>query len=52
MKSSILLKPPEMDYSIGLLELATDYGAGISVEARGDDTIFLIADLVLEAAEN
>lgn len=47
-----LLSSGPLSPFIGLLELATDYGAGISVEAHGDDTIFLIADLVLEAAES
>ena len=37
--------------NIGLLELAVDYKAGISVDAAGDDAIVLRAELSLEEAE-
>jgi hypothetical protein len=46
-----LLSSGSLSPIIGLLELAVDYAADISVELQ-DDTILLIADLILEAAES
>lgn len=41
-----------LDPDIGLLELAADYNAKMSVERAGNGTIRLVADLALENAED
>lgn len=46
-----LLSSGPLSPVIGLFELAVDYAADISVELQ-DDTISLIADLILETAES
>jgi hypothetical protein len=48
----MLFAEERLDPRVGLLELAVDYAADISVEILSDDTIRLIADLALEETAN
>lgn len=47
---SALLSDGDLDPRIGLLELAVDYKAALSIAPTGDDTLCIIADLTLEDA--
>lgn len=49
---SALFSEGPLDPDIGLLELAVDYGARLTVERADDRSIRLIADLALEETRN